>query len=153
MALLLETLRDKYMMTSKHGRRLFIAYSGAIGGFTGPIHPIEDVTSTAGTSILNYGQTNFITSGSSQTGIHTLQAIDQIGARKILGLFSTSTGCQIVKPTNATIWTCSGATASTCVNLRAAGAIVELMAISTAVWMQLNYTATARDNVSFSTST
>jgi hypothetical protein len=153
MSLLIGTLRDKYMATSKHGRRLFLSSYDAVGGFTGVINPIEDVTSTAGTTLTNYGVTNFITSGSSQTGVHTLQAIDQVGLRKVIGLFSTSTGCQIVKPNNATIFTCSGATGSTCVNLRAGGAIIELLAISTSVWQQLNYVTTARDSITFTTST
>lgn len=153
MALLLETLRNVYMQTSKHGRRLFLSAFDAVGGFTGVINPIEDVTSTVGTSITNFGVTNFLTSGSSQTGVHTLQAITQVGLRKVIGVISTSTGCQIVKPTNAVIFTSSGATGSTCVNLRGPGAVVELLAISTGVWQQLNVASSAQAIVLFTTTT
>jgi len=149
MPLLLETIRNVYKATSVHGRRLFMSSRDALGGFTGIINPIEDVTSTAGTTVTNFGVTNFLTSGSSQTGIHTLQAIDQPGIMKTLGLISTSTGGQIIKPNNAVIFTSSGATGSTAINLRQAGANITLLAISTGVWQQIG----TNSLVTFSTST
>tara|TARA_R110000868_G_scaffold411755_1_gene708909 strand:- start:26689 stop:27150 length:462 start_codon:yes stop_codon:yes gene_type:complete len=153
MALLLETIRNTYMATSKHGRRLFLSNADALGGFTGVINPIEDVTSTAGTSITPFGHTNILTSGSSQLGVHTIQAISQPGVRKTIGLISTSTGNQIIKPTNAVIYTCSGATGSTAINLKGFGATIELLAISTGVWQQLSVPSSAQALVTFTTST
>lgn len=149
MALLLETLRNQFKQTSIHGRRMFLTARDAIGGFTGIVNPIEDVTSTAGTTITNYGVTNFLTSGSSQTGIHTMEAITQPGIMKTLGLISTSTGGQIIKPNNAVVFTSSGATGSTAINLRQAGANITLLAISTGVWQQIG----TNSLVTFSTST
>lgn len=150
MALLLETIRNLYSLTSVHGRRLALSNSQAVGGFTGVIHPIEDVTSTVGTSITNFGHTNFLTSGSSQLGAHTLQAINQPGIRKSIGLISTSTGNQIIRPTNAVIYTATGTSGSTVINLKGFGANIELLAISTGVWQQIGASGSL---VTFTTST
>lgn len=150
MALLLETIRNLYMATSKHGRRLFLSNADALGGFTGTITPIEDVTSTAGTSITNFGHTNFLTSGSSQLGLHTLQAINQPGMNKSIGLISTSTGNQIIRPTNAVIYTATGTSGSTVINLKGFGASIELLAISTGIWQQMG---ASNSLVTFTTST
>jgi hypothetical protein len=111
------------------------------------------VTSTAGTSITNFGHTNFLTSGSSQLGVHTLQAINQPGIRKSIGLISTSTGNQIIRPTNAVIYTTSGGSGSTAINLKGFGAFIELLAISTGVWQQTNNPSSAMALVTFTTST
>ncbi len=150
MALTIETIRNRYMQTSKHGRALFLSGAEAIGGFTGVITPSEDVTSTAGTTITNFGVTNFLTSGSTQTGVHTLQAINQPGITKEIALISTSTGNQIIKPNNAVIYTSSGATGSTAINLKGFGASIRLLAISTGVWQQLG---ASNSLVTFTTST
>jgi hypothetical protein len=150
MALTIETIRNRYMQTSKHGRVLFLSAFEALGGFTGVINPIEDVTSTLGSTITNYGATNFLTSGSSQLGVHTLQAPSQPGLRKVIGLISTSTGNQIIRPNNAVIYTSSGATGSTVINLKGFGANIELLSISTGVWQQIG---ASNSLVTFTTTT
>lgn len=150
MALLIETIRNKYMATSKHGRRLFLSSVDGLGGFTGVINPIEDITTTAATSITNFGFTNFVVSGSSQLANVTMQAINQPGIRKVLGSISTSTGNMIITPTNATVITASGSTASAVINLKGAGASIELVAISTALWQQVG---ASNSLVTFTTST
>lgn len=157
MAYLIETLRSQ-MITSVHGRRLGLDKDDYAVGPKDLRRQVEDVQTTEGSSLSPYGLTRVLTSGSSQTAIHTLQA-PVIGVQKRIFLQSTSTGCQIIRFSgSATVIGASLTTAgSTCINLLKQGANVTLEAVTSALWlltgMQSSLVSSDHSFISFSTST
>ena len=141
MATLIETLRSA-ILTSVVGRRMGLDANGFLVGPADIRLQIEDITTTAATSASAYGITRVMTSGSTQTGSYTLQAPIP-GVRKTLMLTSTSTGIMVFFPTNATVQTSSGLAGSTVFSLRGLGAVMDLLAVSTSLWVQLNNPSTA----------
>lgn len=159
MALLLDALRNQ-IQTSIFGRRLGLDKNDQVVGPQGWRMPVEDIQTTAATSATGYGITRNLTSGSSQNGQHTLQAIP-VGGMKILTLVSTSTGCQqYTMPSGVTIANTSAGTTgagASVVSLTYPGATCMLIAETSALYRcvsQTGSTVTAAVNsVIFTTST
>lgn len=157
MAYLIETLRSQ-MITSVHGRRLGLDKDDYLIGPKSLRKQVEDVQTTVATSLSAYGMTRMLTTGSSQCGVHTLQA-PVIGVQKRIFLQSTSTGCQIVKFSGGALVIGASLTTagSTCINLLQQGANVTLEAVSSALWlltgMQSSLVSSEHSFISFSTST
>ena len=153
MAISLDQLRNA-TLTSIHGRRLGIDDKEYLVGVKSVRVAVEDISTTAATSAINYGITRVLTSGSSQTGSYTLQA-PVAGVTKILALNSTSTGGQQFTATSATIYTASAGTTSAVVNLFAPGASVQLFAVTTDRWVVVGGSlgTTTTPLVTFTTST
>lgn len=134
MANLLETIRNG-IITSVRGRRLGLDHNDFLRGPKELQLQVEDITSTVATSASPYGVTNVLTSGSTQTGRHTLQAPIP-GVRKMFCLQSTSSGThQFECSGGALILGGSLTTAgSTILSLIRQNAVVNLIGISTALW-------------------
>lgn len=157
MAQLLETLRNNATFTSLFGRRLALDPTGFLSGMPGIRMPIEDLQTTVATSITPFGVTRNLTSGSSQNGQHTLQAM-VVGTIKILTLVSTSTGTQqYTMPTGVTLYNTSAGTSSAVVSLTYPGATATLLAETTAVYRCIAQTGStalaAANSVLFTTTT
>lgn len=153
MAISLQQLRDA-TLTSVHGRRLGIDDKECLVGVKDVRKAVEDISTTAATSAINYGVTRVLTSGSSQHGANTLQAPFP-GVVKTLVLNSTSTGGHHFTATSATIYTASAGTTSAVVNLYAPGASVQLFAVTTDRWIVVGGSlgTTTTPLVTFTTST
>ena len=155
MATLIETLRSA-IVTSIYGRRVGLDNSGFLVGPADMRTQVEDISTTAATSMANYGITRILTSGSSQTGSYTLQAPIP-GVRKVITLDTTSTGIMVVYPTGATVFQSSGSSGtsvgSSVFSLRGNGAVIDLIAVSTFLWRQVNNPSTAQALVLHSSST
>lgn len=149
MAYLIETIRDRRHFRAIAGRNLMLSKDATLVGFVGYERPIEDITSTVATSLANYGHTNFLVSGSSQLSANTLQS-PMPGVEKTISLISTSTGNQIVRFTDAVLYTASGGSGTTAVNLKGFGASISMIGISTGAWLQTN---NANTSVLFTTTT
>lgn len=150
MASLLETMRNQ-IQTSIFGRRLGLDSNEFMVGPKDHRVQIEDISTTAATSCSNYGHTRFLTSGSSQTGVYTLQA-PVPGVRKSFSLQSTSTGTMQVTATNAAFLSASGSSVAV-VSLITGGAFADMIAVSTAYWQLLSGSTIAPTNVIHTTST
>lgn len=141
-----------------HGRNAALDANNFIVGPKGLREPIEDEQTTAATSFANFGMTRILTTGSSQTGVYTLQ-VPAAGVRKEIVLVSSSTGCMIIRASGgALFYGASVSTAgSTCINLLGKGASVVLRAVSTLAWQMLNsyssLVSSDHQNYSFTTST
>lgn len=152
MADLLATQRNN-ILTSLYGRRLGLDKSEYLVGAKENAVQVEDITTTAATSASPYGLTRVLTTGSTQLGLYSLQAPDRAGVRKTLCLNSTSTGNMQFQLTGANCWASSGASGTTMINLKGNGAVVELLSISTTLWLQVNNPSSALALVLFSTTT
>lgn len=150
MALSLESLRN-VIKTSLFGRRLGLDNDEFLVGHKDNRVAIEDISTTAATSCINYGHTRFLTSGSSQLSNNTLQAPIP-GVRKSFSLQSTSTGNQIITATNAAFLAASGSSVAV-INLQGGGAFVDLIAVTTAYWQILSGSTIAPTNITHTTST
>ncbi len=150
MAVSLEQLRNT-IMTSLFGRRLGFDNNEFLVGTKDLRVAIEDISTTAATSALPYGHTRVLTSGSSQTGVYTLQAPIP-GVRKTLALNSTSTGTAQFTATNAAFLSGSG-TSEAVISLITKGAFVELLGVTTAYWQILSGSSIIPTNVLYTTST
>ena len=152
MAYLIETIRNNRHFRSIAGRNLMLSKDATLVGFVGYERPIEDLATTAATSLANYGHSNFTVSGSSQQCANTLQS-PMPGVEKTISLISTSTGNQIVRFTDAVCYTASGGSGTTAINLKGFGASISLIGLSTGVWLQTNNPSSALALVLFSTTT
>lgn len=158
MAYLLTTIRAQ-RQASIHGRKLGITYDDYLVGPKGMIEQIEDEQTTAATSFSAYGVSRILVTGSSQTSVFTLQAPTRPGIIKRLIMHSSSTGCQIVKPSgSALVYGASVSTGgSTCINFLKAGGDVTLVAVSTIAWRMMGaFTSLVSSDalgISFTTST
>ena len=158
MAYLLETIRSQ-KQTSIHGRKLGLTYDGYLTGPKTLIHQVEDVSTTVASTLSAFGLSRILTSGSSQCSIYTLEAPPRPGVRKEIFLFSSSTGCQLVKASGgALFYGCSVSTiGSTVINLLGRGAHVSLQAATTIAWYLMgslsSLVSSDHQNISFSTST
>jgi hypothetical protein len=154
MAFSLDNLRDK-AFTTIFGRRLALDSNDFLVGPKGDRMAIEDLT-TVETTVMNYGVSRVITSGSTQGPTQHALPAPVVGALKYLMLASTSTGSAQFTSTNngASIMTASDGTTANCVNLRHPGASVTLFGLTTAIWKVLSVTgSTTLTAVSFTTST
>lgn len=135
MAYLLQTIRNQ-RTKSILGRQLGITYDDYLAGPKDFVKQVEDVTTTVGTSLSPFGLTRLLTSGSSQCGVQTLQAVTRPGTRKRIVLSSSSTGCQLVKASGGMLfYGCSVSTVgSTVLNFLGRGAEVTLEAVTTLAW-------------------
>ena len=137
MAYLIETIRNTRHFRSIAGRNLMLSKDQTLVGFTGYERPIEDISTTVATSLSNYGHSNFTVSGSSQLVTDTLQSPIP-GVEKTISLISTSTGNMIVRFTDAVLYTASGGSGSTVVNLKGFGGSISMIGLTTGVWLQTN---------------
>ena len=157
MAYSLQTLRSQHVR-SLWGRQLALDKDGYLIGMPSMRTAIEDVTGTAGSSMIPYGVTRILTTGSSQCSENTLQA-PVIGVTKRIVLMSSSTGCQLVRASgSALFYGCSVSTAgSTVINFLGRGAEVTLHAVSSLAWQMFgamsSLVSTDHLNLSFTTST
>lgn len=92
MAVTRETLGGAALFTSIHGRRLGLDDKDQLSGHTGSRTPVEDATTTSGSSLTPYGTTRLapVLAGSSGAVSYTLQAMAP-GTVKTLTLTSTTT--------------------------------------------------------------
>lgn len=150
MALSLEQLRNQ-IITSLFGRRHGIDKDEFVVGPKDMRVAIEDISTTAATSAINYGHTRVLTSGSSQTGVYTLQA-PVVGVRKSFSLQSTSTGTMQFTATNAAFYSASGSSVAV-ISLISQGAFIDLIGVTTAFWQVLSGSSIAPTNVLHTTST
>lgn len=156
MALSIESLRNQ-ILTSLFGRRLGLDGNDYMIGVRGARMPIEDIQTTVATSASPFGLTRNLTTGSSQNGQHTLQAIP-VGATKILSLVSTSTGTQqYTMPSGVALFNTSAGTSSAVVSLTYPGASVTILAEESSRYRVIAQTgstaAAAVNSVIFTTST
>lgn len=156
MALSINSIRNQ-IVTSLFGRRLGLDRYDNLIGQVGVMYPMEDIQTTSPTSASPYGITRNLTTGSSQNGQHTLQALP-VGTVKILTLVSTSTGTQqYTMPSGVAIFNTSAGTSSAVVSLTYPGASVTILAEETTryrVIAQTGSTALAAANsVLFTTTT
>lgn len=158
MAYLLNTIRAA-RLKSVLGRQLGLTYDDYLVGPKAMVHQVEDVTTTVGTSLSPYGLTRILTSGSSQNGIQTLQAVTRPGTQKRIVLSSSSTGCQMIRASGGMLfYGCSVSTVgSTVLNLLGRGANVTLEAVTTLAWQLMgglsSLVSSDHQNISFTTST
>ena len=142
MALSIETIRNS-ILTSIHGRRLGLGFNGELRGHTGGVDVVEEVGYLAtGTSCLPYGMT-VITSpangGTSQAGTAFTLQTPIPGMRKTIFHHGAST--------SAHVFGLSGSAKIVGGSLTSAGttmfstfrqnACVQLLAITTAMWLNL----------------
>ena len=152
MAYTLNTMRND-ILTSIHGRRLGLDKNDFLVGHKGIRLPItEDVAglgasaviagSGTGTSIANYGVTRITSSAGStaNTGFaFTLQAPTP-GCRKIIYQYGASTSAHVFGLSGSAIVQGGSLTSagSTMFSMWKQNAMVELLGISTAIWLHLN---------------
>lgn len=157
MAYLLETLRNQGVRPA-HGRNMKLDKDFYVVGPKDIRRQVEDLTTTAASSLAPYGMSRLMASGSSQLSEYTLQA-PVPGVQKRIVLHSSSTGCQLVRASGgALFYGCSVSTAgSTVINFLKAGADVTLEAMSSIAWRLMNAFSSlvSSDNrgYSFTTST
>lgn len=152
MAQSLETLRGNNI-TSLWGRRLGLQLDETLAGVKDMKLTIEDIQSTVPTTLLAYGITRILTSGSSQGPTqHNLPAPIP-GVRKIVTMNTTSTGSQqfLSTPNGASILCASDATTKSLVNFIGQGGSVTLFGVTTAIWAVTAYCSTG--GVTYTTST
>ncbi len=152
MAYTIETIRNTRHFRSIAGRNLMLSKDQTLVGFVGYERPIEDISTTVGTSLAPYGFSNYTVSGSTQLASDTLQSPIP-GVEKTISLISTSTGNMVVRFTNAVLITATGASGSTVVNLKGMGASISMVGLSTGLWLQTNYSSSQAALVLFSTTT
>ena len=129
MALSLETIRDR-IRTSIHGRRLGLDGNDQIAGIKGMTRPVTDATSaTTGTALPNYGINSVVTT----TDDSWTLTDPYVGAEVTLMTGSSSTGIHTITCAAATIRSTNGIAGANVV-LTGAGACVNLVGISTAIW-------------------
>lgn len=150
MAISLDQLRNQ-IITSIFGRRLGLDKDEFTVGPKDHRVAIEDISTTAATSALPYGHTRVLTSGSSQTGVYTLQA-PVPGVRKSFSLQSTSTGTMQFTATNAAFLSASGSSVAV-LSLISGGAFCDLIAVTTNYWQVLSGSSIAPTNILHTTST
>lgn len=158
MAQSLETLR-RQVLTSIYGRRLGLSNDEFIVGAKDNKLAIEDISSTVATTLLAYGITRILTSGSSQGPTqHNLPA-PVPGVFKTICMGSTSTGSVqfLSTPNGASILSASDGTTKSVINIVGQGGAVMLLGVSTAIWQTIDsgaYNTTALgQNVTYTTST
>jgi outer membrane receptor protein involved in Fe transport len=157
MANLLEGIRNA-IQTSIYGRRLGLT-NDFLAGVRGVIEPVEDLSTTAGTSAAPYGVTMVLTSGSSQVSLNSLQAPPSAGIRKVLRLQSTSTGTAQFQLSGPSIVVGASLTTlgATVISLVKQNATASLLSLSTSVWALMNPASSLPSSegpgISFSTST
>lgn len=135
MAYSLETLRSQ-RKTSIHGRRLGLDSNGYLVGPPAIREQVEDLTTTAASSLSPYGLSRLMATGSTQTGDYTLQA-PVIGVQKKIFLQSTSSGCQLVRLSGSALVMGDSLTTagSTVINFLKQGANITLNAVSSVLWL------------------
>ena len=152
MAFTLDTMRNN-ILTSIHGRRVGLDKDDFLLGHKGIRMPItEDVSGLGasaviagvgtGTSIANYGLTRVVSSAGStaNTGFaFTLQA-PVAGARKIIYKYGASTSAHVFGLSGSAVVQGGSLTSagSTMISMWRQNAMVELLGISTAIWLHLN---------------
>lgn len=159
MALSLTTIRNGVVggFTSIYGRRLGISIIGDyVKGHGGQVLPIDDLTTTAPTTLTPGGLTRIAVSGSSQGPVQSFMPVPVAGLRKTIVNNSTSTGSyQLLSTANgASFLTCSDGTTKGVLNFIGPGGSVTLEALSTTQWAVTAQTGnTSLGNVTYTTST
>ena len=135
MAQSLETLRNTNT-TPIYGRRLGLQLDETLAGVKELKLAIEDIQTTVPTTVLAYGVTRVLTSGSSQGPTQHLLPAPIPGVRKTILLQSTSTGSQQFLSTanGAAIISASDGTTKGVVNLIGPGGSITLIGLTTAAW-------------------
>jgi len=152
MAQSLETLRNNNI-TSLWGRRLGLQFDETIAGAKELKLAVEDITSTVPTTLIGYGVTRVLTSGSSQGPVQHFLPAPVPGVRKIILMNSTSTGSyQFLSTANgASIIAASDATTKSLINFVGQGGVVQLVGLTTAIWAVTAQASTG--GVTYTTST
>lgn len=152
MAQSLETLR-RQVLTGIYGRRAGLSVDEFIVGVKDIKQTIEDVSSTVPTTLLAYGITRILTSGSSQGPVQHLLPAPIPGVEKVIAMGSTSTGSyQFLSTANgASILAASDGTTKSLVNLVGQGGAVTLKGMTTAIWQVIAQVSTG--GVTYTTST
>lgn len=152
MAYVLETLRSEKIV-SIHGRRLALDADDFLIGPKGLRHPItEDIAglgsaatiaaSGTGTTLANHGLTRIVSSAgsSANTGFaFTLQA-PKPGVRKSIFQYGASTSAHVIGFSGSAVVVGGSLTSagSTMISIFKQNASVELVGLTTAVWLQMN---------------
>jgi len=131
MAQSLETIRQKFMTTSIHGRKLFVTSDEFIGGPKALVKQLTNATSSStGTALDGFGYHTVVT-----TTNDTWKLADPLkaGIEVCIQTASTSTGTHTISPVAATIRSSAGQS-GTSIALKGNGAAVTLVAHTTAKW-------------------
>lgn len=158
MAQSLETLRNN-IQTSIFGRRLGIDSDDFLTGFKAPKGVVEDLTTSTGTDVINYGVSRVTGLLSSQGPVQYRLDAPAPGVRKTLVLACTSTGSYqfLSTPEGASILCGSDGTTKSLVNLIGQGGAVILEGLTTAMWAVVGFggfaTTAMGTNVTYTTST
>lgn len=136
MAQSLTTLRNS-IITSLYGRRIGLDVNEFLVGPKAHKTQIEDLTTSTGTAVVNYGTARVMTSGSTQGPVQYNLEAPAPGVEKILIMGSSSTGSHqfLSTPAGASIKHSSAGTTVGVVNLLAPGAVVRLLGVTTAAWL------------------
>lgn len=158
MAQSLNTIRS-LLLTTIFGARLGLDTAGYLGGAIGFRNVVEDIQSTVPTTVLAYGLTRVLTSGSSQGPTQHFLPAPVTGVEKTISMQTTSTGSQQFLSTanGASIICASDGTTKSLLNFVGPGGSVRLIGLSTSAWgvvggMSVGSTNVVA-NVTFTTST
>lgn len=159
MAQSLETLRSG-ILTSLYGRRAGLDKDETLVGVKDVKKAIQDLTTaTTGTAVPAHGVSRQTATGSSQGPTQHLLDAPIPGVSKILALDSSSTGSHqfLTTAAGAAVRNTTAGTTSGVINLLGPASFVELIGVTTALWLVKAlspYGSSAGVNsVSFSTST
>lgn len=135
MAQLLETLRGNNV-TPLFGRRIGLQRDESLAGPIDLKKAIEDIQTTVATTLLAYGVSRILTSGSSQGPTQHFLPAPIPGVSKWIVMDSTSTGSQQFLSTanGASILAASDGTTKSVINFTGQGGAVHLMGLTTAKW-------------------
>ena len=152
MAFTLETMRNN-ILTSLYGRRIGLDKDDFLLGHKGHRMPItEDVSGLGasaviagvgtGTSVENYGMTRIVSSAGStaNTGFAFTVQAPKAGVRKIIYQYGASTSAHVFGFSGSAVVQGGSLTSagSTMISLFKQNAMVELLGISTAIWLHIN---------------
>lgn len=152
MAQSLETMRSN-IKTQIYGRRLGLQHDESLVGTIGLKEVVEDIQSTVPVTVLAYGVTRVLTSGSSQGPTQHLLPAPIPGLTKTITMNTTSTGSQQFLSTGAgaSILAGSDGTTKSLINFVGQGGSVTLKALTTAIWAVVAQVSTG--GITYTTST
>lgn len=144
------------ILTSIFGRRMGLDKDGYLVGPLALRVAVEDIQSTSPTTVLAYGITRVLTSGSSQGPTQHFLPAPIPGVEKVIVLNSTSTGSQQFLSTanGAAIYSASDGSTKSLVNFVGPGGSITLIGVTTAAWAVKSYAgSTAGGYPTYTTST
>lgn len=136
MAFSINTIRNTILDSIK-GRKIGLDPAGYLVGQLETKAAVEDIQSTTPTTLLAYGLTRILTSGSSQGPTQHFLPVPVTGVEKTIAMVSTSTGSQQFLSTanGASIIMATAGTTVGVINFVGPGGFIRLFAASTTQWI------------------